>query len=106
MALPLVATCRCGANIWMAKSLASLPSVMEYLLCPQCGRDNSRKPSLLFRLRWLRYRLRKRRSISGLGSMWGNWWDFILLPREKEERHRLSQRAKERIDATPTPRPQ
>lgn len=82
--VPLHKLCACGATAWETRYPQGLPRYTEELICPGCGRNNSRKPSI--RLRWVyfRYLFAKRRKVYGLGFAVRHLsWDMFLLERER-----------------------
>lgn len=85
--VPLHKLCVCGATAWDTQHPQGVPRYTEELICPGCGRDNSRKPSL--RLRWLyfRYIFSKRHRVYGLRVAVRHLsWTMFLLEREQVRR--------------------
>jgi len=56
--------------VWSSPTLASLPTVREWLVCRQCGRDNSRPVPWRFRLREFRRRWLREARVYGWVGMW------------------------------------
>lgn len=82
--------CDCGTLVWAG----GLPRYAELIICPGCGRDNSRAPSLRVRLRWGLFQIRKRFRLYGLkhGFLWGPH-RLGLIDAFRLERERRSRRA-------------
>lgn len=53
--------CECGAVVWHGR----LPSYSERIVCA-CGRDHSRRPSFVWRLRFVLNQVRRRHTLHGL----------------------------------------
>lgn len=70
MALPLRKHCLCGALVWDAPAPRYLPKVQELIICPKCGRDNSRRIPIWYALRFYWRRFWKRRRAYGIIGMW------------------------------------
>lgn len=56
----IVQYCVCGSEVWSVVLASEVPHYQEQIICVSCGIDNSRRPPLLWRLRFGRYRLRRR----------------------------------------------
>lgn len=82
VASELTRVCSCGTSIWEAQSLSGLPKFAEAIICPRCGLDHSRAPSLRWRMSQFRYRFRKRRQLFGLRQTLKDWRLCWYLPRE------------------------
>ncbi len=87
----IIGKCKCGGVIWDVKHLSQIPSYFEKIVCPNCGADCSRRPSLLFRYRYARYRVRKWRSIYGRWSLLTHLSpDMFRLPRELDDKRNVT----------------
>jgi len=45
--------CRCGKVVWSAPTLAGRPHYRETVICPNCGRDCSRRSFPGYHIWWL-----------------------------------------------------
>ena len=83
--------CLCGAQVWHGQSKDQLPRPQEAIICRACGRDNSRRPSLFWLLKFYKRRLDKRRRAYGVRGMWRAhypvpFWQIRSYPRGYHEK--------------------
>ena len=67
---PLIKFCTCGTLIWHVQVPSQLSSYLATTICPGCGQDYSRVPTVWWAARFYWRRLRKRARYFGLFGMW------------------------------------
>lgn len=63
--------CRCGACVWDSPYAGGIPSHLEEIICWNCGRDNTPRTPISYRLKRFYYRVIAKPIRRGLGIMLG-----------------------------------
>ena len=62
--------CSCGTLIWDVPGKKSLSRYVESIVCSNCGRDWSRQPPIMWRVRQAWRRFKRRKKLFGWVGMW------------------------------------
>ena len=83
---PLKKWCGCGALVWDVQHPGQLSSFQARTVCPGCGHDHSRAPTLAWLVRFYWKRLLKRRRYFGFVGMWRQHYP-VYFWRFREKAH-------------------